>query len=89
MHGPCRRKTFVYESMRLCVYHTQQVKLCGLNIGHGTFGVGVKAELDVGRGHVSLLVLVPAHTSPAVTFILLNHVQHLAFCHRDGALVLT
>lgn len=81
------QRTGTVRGRRWC--YACRFELCGLNIGHGTFGVGVEAELDVGRGHVSFLILIPAHSSPAIAFVLLDYIQHLAFRHWDGALVLT
>lgn len=60
-----------------------------LNVCHSTFGVCFQKDLDVGGGHVSLLVLVPPHPRPAVSFVLLDDVQQLALRHGDGALVVT
>lgn len=69
--------------------HSTRNTLAELNVCHSTFGICFQKDLDVGRGNVSLLVLVPANSRPAVSFVLLYDVQQLALCHGDGALVMT
>lgn len=63
--------------------------LAELNVCHSTFGICFQEDLDIGGGDVSLLVLVPAHSRPAVSFVFFYDVQELAFCHGDGAFVVT
>lgn len=62
--------------------------LAELNVCHSTFGICLQEHLDVGRGHVSLLVLIPAHSRPAVAFVFFYDVQQLALRHRDGAFIM-
>lgn len=63
--------------------------LSELNVCHSTFGICFQKDLDVGCGDVSLLVLVPAHSCPAVSFVFFYDVQQLSLCHGDSALIMT
>lgn len=63
--------------------------LAKLNVCHSTFGICFQEDLNIGGGDVSFLVLVSAHSCPAVSFVFFYDVQDLAFCHGDGAFIVT
>lgn len=65
-----------------------QHKPAELNVCHSTFGICFQKDLNVRCGDVSLLILVPPNSRPAVSFVFFYNVQQLAFGHRDGALVM-
>lgn len=54
-----------------------------LDVGDGTFAVFLHGDVHVGGGHVALLAALLPHSSPAVAFVLLDDVQHLA--QSEGA----
>lgn len=49
-----------------------------LDVGDGTFAVFLHGDVHVGGGHVALLSALLPHSGPAVAFVLLDDVQHLA-----------
>lgn len=54
-----------------------------LDVGDGTFAVFLHGDVHVGGGHVALLPTLLPHSGPAVAFVLLDDVQHLA--HSEEA----
>lgn len=60
-----------------------------LNVCHSTFGICFQEDLNIRGGDVSFLVLVSAHSCPAVSFVFFYDVQELAFRHGDGAFIVT
>lgn len=68
---------------------TVRKTLAELNVCHSTFGICLQEDLDVGCGDVSLLVLIPAHSCPAVAFVFFYDIQQLALCHGNSAFVMT
>lgn len=60
-----------------------------LNVCHSTFGICFQEDLNIGGGNISLLILVPAHSRPAISFVFFYDVQELALCHGNGAFVVT
>lgn len=55
-----------------------------LDVGDGTFAVFLHGDVHVGGGHVALPSALLPHSGPAVAFVLLDDVQHLA--HSEEAL---
>lgn len=49
-----------------------------LDVGDGTFAVFLHGDVHVGGGHVALPSALLPHSGPAVAFVLLDDVQHLA-----------
>lgn len=47
------------------------------DVGDGTFAVLLHGDLHVGRGDVTFLAVLLPGSGPAVTFVLLDDVQHL------------
>lgn len=80
----CKGVVLLSELPNVTLTHFSELNVC-----HSTFGICFQKDLDVGCGDVSLLVLVPAHSCPAVSFVLFYDVQQLALRHGDGALVMT